>query len=211
MKQEVLLFVEGVADKKFLHDYLRHLIPDFKVSDGMIVDSGGWTSIDSQKHKGESIRNQMNINTANGGLNLVIFDADKNYSDRMTVIQTWKSTYNLEFELFLLPNNNDSGDLETLLELIINKTNQPIFNCWADYEHCLAQRASKSIGKPLTLPAKKSKIYGYLEALMGETKNEKKQIKERERNYLNAEHWNLNATALLPLKNFLLQNIHLPL
>ena len=56
---------------------------------------------------------------------------------------------------------------------------------------------------PLTTPAKKTKIYGYLEALLFESESEKKKIKEREREYDNALHWNLDAEFLLPLKEFL--------
>ena len=56
---------------------------------------------------------------------------------------------------------------------------------------------------PLTTPAKKTKIYGYLEALLFESESEKKKIKERDREYDNALHWNLDAEYLLPLKEFL--------
>ena len=51
------------------------------------------------------------------------------------------------------------------------------------------------------------KIYGYLEALLGETKNQKELIKEANRNYENTQHWNLDAEYLEPLKAFLVNNI----
>jgi hypothetical protein len=60
---------------------------------------------------------------------------------------------------------------------------------------------------PLTTPAKKTKIYGYLEALLGETKSQKELIKEANRNYENPQHWNLEAEYLEPLKAFLVNNI----
>ena len=50
------------------------------------------------------------------------------------------------------------------------------------------------------------KIYGYLEALLGETKSQKELIKEANRNYENPQHWNLDAEYLEPLKAFI-QNI----
>ncbi|MDR3341410.1 MAG: hypothetical protein LBT14_01245 [Treponema sp.] len=53
----------------------------------------------------------------------------------------------------------------------------------------------------------KTKIYAYLEVLLGETKKEKEKIKERERDYKNNEHWNLDSEFLVPLKNFLMKNI----
>ena len=56
---------------------------------------------------------------------------------------------------------------------------------------------------PLTTPAKKTKIYGYLEALLGESKSQKELIKEAKRNYEETLHWNLDADYLKPLKEFL--------
>ena len=49
------------------------------------------------------------------------------------------------------------------------------------------------------------KIYGYLEALLGESKSQKELIKEANRNYENPQHWNLDAEYLEPLKQFILQ------
>ena len=51
------------------------------------------------------------------------------------------------------------------------------------------------------------KIYGYLEALLGETNSQKELIKEANRNYENTQHWNLDAKYLEPLKTFIQNNI----
>ena len=157
----------------------------------------------TQKGAGQAYINQMNINSDNGGINLVIFDADTDTETRRSEILKWKQDNSLDFELFLFPNDKDTGALEDLLEQIINSKNSSIFACWNDYEVCL--RGSKIEGRtePLTTPAKKTKIYGYLEALLGKTRKEKDQIKEANRNYLNADHWNLSSDALNPLKDFL--------
>ena len=203
MLKLVKIFVEGIADKKFLEDYFHHVFSDFELPpDINVIDTGGWTNISSQKEKGENIRNQMKRNTANDGVNLVIFDADKDFATRKNEIEQWKTNEKLNFELFLFPNDNDSGDLEDLLEKIILDKNQPIFNCWESYETCLQEFASEKIGKKLTTPAKKTKIYGYLEALLGDSKSEKEKIKEKNRNYKNIAHWNLNTDYLKPLKEF---------
>lgn len=55
--------------------------------------------------------------------------------------------------------------------------------------------------------SKNTKIYGYLEALLGETKSQKELIKETNRNYENSLHWNLEAEYLEPLKAFFENNI----
>ena len=57
----------------------------------------------------------------------------------------------------------------------------------------------------LTIPAKKTKIYAYLETLLGKSRSQKKLIKDANRNYKNTQHWNLDAEYLEPLKEFLLK------
>ena len=49
----------------------------------------------------------------------------------------------------------------------------------------------------------------YLEALLGESKNQKEKIKEAKRDYDNAIHWNLDAEYPNPLKNFLEQHLQM--
>ena len=80
--------------------------------------------------------------------------------------------------------------------------------CWEHYEKELVTLDIPGrTPPPLTTPAKKTKIYGYLEALLGTSENDKKKIKEREREYHNALHWDLDAIFLSPLKEFLKKRI----
>ena len=167
--KKFLIIVEGEADKKFMEDYYHHL---FQVSapKNSIIHTGGY-----KKLADEVILRQMQMNTDQGGVNLVIFDADDDYKTRWEELSSLKEQYGVEFELFLFPNNQDAGALEDLLENIINLNNRPILDCWENYEEEL--RRLEIPGRtppPLTTPAKKTKIYGYLEALLGESKKEKK-------------------------------------
>ena len=115
-----------------------------------------------------------------------------------------KEEFGVEFELFLLPNNKDVGALEDLLENIINPNNQPVMVCWQTYEEKLREVRIPSKTPPtLTIPAKKTKIYAYLETLLGKSRSQKKLIKDANRNYKNTQHWNLDAEYLEPLKEFL--------
>ena len=115
-----------------------------------------------------------------------------------------KEEFGVEFELFLLPNDKDAGALEDLLENIINPNNQPVMECWQTYEEKLREVRIPSKTPPtLTIPAKKTKIYAYLETLLGKSRSQKKQIKDANRNYKNTQHWNLDAEYLEPLKEFL--------
>ena len=58
---------------------------------------------------------------------------------------------------------------------------------------------------PLTTPTKKTKIYGYLEALL--LKHEKENIKDKKRDYNNPLLWDLDAEYLEMLKEFLSENL----
>ncbi len=193
------IFVEGIADQKFIEDYVQYL--DLRVKP-TIIQTRGWTTISSSTEKGRNLKLQMNRNTAEGGINLIIFDTDLNFIKRQTEINQWK--LDCQFELFLFPQNHESstGALEDLLEQIINPKNQAIFECWEKYEHCLKQH-----NKGLTTPAKKSKIYCYLETLVGISRSEKDKIKDHQRNFLEPKHWNLESQALNPLKEFLETNL----
>ena len=202
MKDIFTIFVEGIADEVFFRQYLHHLY-GIIVPDNRIQRLDGWTNL-----KGSTWQQRMRTNTANERTNIVIIDADDDIDARRSDILAWKTENDLDFELFLLPNNQDAGALEDLLENIINPSNRPILECWEDYEKELIMLDIPGrTPPPLTTPAKKTKIYGYLEALLGTSKREKELIKEKERDYENTQHWNLDAEYLKPLKEFISKNI----
>ena len=204
-RRKAKLFVEGIADKKFFEDYLKFAY-DVSLDEHDITVLGGWTKIENlEETLGEQATiHEMKKNVANGDINLVIFDADKDPSARRTAIEEIKRRNGLDFELFLLPDNTTSGALEELLMSAINPVNQPVCDCWTRYEADLArQRIPWKNPQTPTVPAKKTQVYAYLEALLGETRKEKKLIKEANRNYRKPEHWDLTAAGLHPLREFL--------
>ncbi len=196
-----LIFVEGVADSKFIRDFIQFHYPNNSFEFD-IVETKGWTNINNPQSSDELIKNKMNQNFDNGGVNLIVFDADNNFKDRFDMITNWGKSNQLQFELFLFPNNADSGDLETLLEQIINPSNIPIFECWDKYEKCLSLIKIPNRMNPLSIPARKTKIYGYLEALLGISRSQKEKIKESNRDYKNESHWDLRSEPVLRLKAF---------
>ena len=192
MRKDFNIFVEGVADARFFRQYIHHVFGE-EVADERLVTLQGW---DKLKTEASAVR--MRSMSANGGVNLVIVDADKDFQARQAEIAKWQQANEVEFELFLLPNNQDKGALEDLLENIINPNNRPILDCWEDYEKELVKlEIPDRTPPPLTTPAKKTKIYGYLEALLGESKSQKELIKEVNRDYENTLHWNLLKKSLL--------------
>lgn len=201
------IVVEGISDKKLIEQYCivlkanGHIKVDVEIE---VQKVGGWTTIDSPS--GEAYRNNMKRNSS--GKNLIIFDADADPVQRNADILAWKQKYDIDFELFLFPNNSAPGTVETLLEGIINPANQCVIDCWHEYEKNLEKQhiAWKTPPEP-TCPSEKSKIYGYLEALVGTTKSEKERIKDQNRDFTVPEHWDLNANAIQPLKEFLMAHL----
>lgn len=196
MKERFHIIVEGLADLVFFEQYYRHLFGK-PAPKGFVFKTDGKDNL-------PKFANQMRTMSANGGINLVVFDADDDIEARRKELLAIKEQFGVEFELFLLPNNNEAGALEDLLENIINPNNKPIFECWEGYEKELVKLDIPGrTPPPLTTPAKKTKIYGYLEAYHGETKREKELIKEANRNYTDHKLWNLDAEYLGALKGFL--------
>ena len=208
MMKKFQIIVEGDADKKFFENYYHHLFHE-KAPEGSITlpikddDTGGY-----KKLFNENAINPLKENTAYGVKNLVVFDADDDCEARRQELLAIKERFGVEFELFLLPNNKDAGALEDLLENIINPDNQPVMDCWQTYEGELEKvRIPNKIPPTLTTPAKKTKIYAYLETLLGKSRSQKELIKDAKRNYENPQHWNLDTEYLEPLKKFLINNI----
>lgn len=201
------IVVEGISDKRLIEQYCIVLKANGQIKVDVEIEVqkvGGWTTIDSPS--GEAYRNNMKRNSS--GKNLIIFDADADPVQRNADILAWKQKYDIDFELFLFPNNSAPGTVETLLEGVINPANQCVIDCWHEYEKNLEKQhiAWKTPPEP-TCPSEKSKIYGYLEALVGTTKSEKERIKDQNRDFTVPEHWNLNANAIQPLKEFLMAHL----
>jgi hypothetical protein len=209
-------WVEGKADQKFLADLLKiwfgltfhpktyNFRDEVRKIDIRIQDLGGKSTFLTEKISSLLIQNKDQ-----GVQNIVILDADDIVTQR-THLDEVKAKLGLEFPFFLLPDNNSNGELENLLEQIINPLNQPIFNCWADYEACIGKFDNPTRpGFKYTIPAKKSKIYSYLEVLVGETDSEKELAKDPKRDFTNIGHWQIDRTKepLKSLHDFLKQHL----
>lgn len=199
--EPIKIFVEGVADLRFLQQFIEyHFNYSLDKDNHEVIIANGWEKI--KTHSGAFL-NEMRHNSDDGGNNLLIFDADSDYSSRFNDLEQWSNENHVQMDIFLFPNNHDRGDLESLLEHGINPNNKPVFDCWNDYEKSLKKIKIPGRNIPLTIPARKTKIYAYLEVLLGQSKKQKKLIKEMNRDYQNINHWDLNAPYLKDLKVFL--------
>ncbi|EJB30935.1 DUF3226 domain-containing protein [Helicobacter pylori] len=205
--KEILIFVEGPSDKVFLEVYLYFLedlpIKNFKVKDVKGKDNLSKRLLEIEKYD----------------KTLIVFDADNYKSNKkeiLTVVSKTKQTISEE-QIFLFPNNQDDGDLETLL-LKIAKHDE-FLKCFEGYLECIK---SKEHYKPIK-NIRKNMLYAYLELFELEKffqykwdtnnkKNEEKiiiddkgKIKEEHKEEYEKlkEVIDFKSKSLIPLKNFL--------
>ena len=205
--ERIRIYCEGFSDQLFLRDFIELnygiVITDKELRDNKYIHCiDGWSNLSKNKTK---ITGELSEYVS-----LIFLDAD----DAKTVeksglagtiayvdglMKSWDWT---NYDKFIFPNNKeDEGEVEDFFEKIINQKNSDIFNCWNEFEDCLTKKE-----KGYNIPAKKSKIYVYHEALHGNTKSEKDKCKDKGRNFKDANLWNLdveNNEYLKTLKSFL--------
>ena len=181
MSIDWMVFVEGRDDECFIRCLLQHLgIAD--VGTGFI---GGGVS------KLPDFAPQVFRSRDQGKRIALVLDANANFAKRCSEFEKMKNQLSLPVDrYFLLPNNQDSGCLETLLQEMVLPQHRVVYDCFDKYETCLRNHGTYQ------LPNRKGRIYAYCEALNIETHASK-------RNYNDPAYWNLNAPTLQPLKQFL--------
>jgi hypothetical protein len=183
MTLKARVFVEGEWDKKFIKDFVRHKF-DLELPTNAVEIIGGKEGLHT---KTEGLLRSTSL----GFTNLVIIDTNGSFGKTKDFLEKQRTSLQVDFEYFLMPNNNDIGNLETLLENIATPSNWFVLECFEDYLTCL-----KKSNKQLNYPGSKTKIYAYLDLLNQETKPHLV-------NYLNQGLWNLDSEYLGPLYNFL--------
>ncbi|WQU09330.1 hypothetical protein KVC75_03595 [Helicobacter pylori] len=222
--KEILIFVEGPSDSFFLEVYLLYLyfqerfpIKNFKVQNVDGKDNLSKRLLEIEKYD----------------KTLIIFDADikkesqksdAGFDNKLKHIREKFKEKGIDFpkeQIFLFPNNQDDGDLETLL-LEIAKHDE-FLKCFERYLECIK---SKEHYKPIK-DIRKNMLYAYLEALGlkkffqytwdTEKKNNKKkliiddkdedeiEIKDQYKEEYEKlkEVIDFKSKSLIPLKNFL--------
>ena len=199
------IFIESkhlkTPEANFIKTYINQKFPDFE--DFEIIPLNGW--------QGLWKTNKLIENIDLGNQNIIIFDADTpenngGFQKRKKEIEAIKAEKNIEFELFLFPNNSNDGDFELLLENIINKEHQNLLDCFGKYEKCIDNSKSNNPLK-YKLPIRKAKIYSYVDAFPKSRKlNER--FKSGDWFFENKTYWNLSAKYLNQLKQFIEQIIN---
>ena len=214
MKQ-ILIFCEGVTDQVFIADCLESVFKavternenkknkkkleiTFKHSNfkGKIIAVEGCSKLRTNAF----LHAEMQDNKEEGGVNIVIFDADYTGKENgnkgvAACSQKLKSiirSKNVEFDYYIWPDNESDGEIETLLRTLIPSNKEPIFKCIEDHQACL-----KSLDIiNLKYADLKTKIGFYLYV-----SNEASEA--RKRNYTNPNFWNLTDKNNVGLKKFI--------
>ncbi|AXG74997.1 hypothetical protein DVK85_12455 [Flavobacterium arcticum] len=184
MSKSIRFFGEGKADEKFLRDFVKH---HFNIEEIDYVDVKGKDSI-------HLVKNKFIMNTDQGGINLLIFDADNDFQAALDNVQKQKNECGVEFEIFLFPNNTDIGALEELLIRLTVPEHQSIFECFKPFNKCL-----NASGKGYNVPDLKTQVYSYLSF-------QKLEAKEEKRDYT-LDCWDLDAEYGESLKEFIAKYI----
>ena len=196
--ENIRIFCEGVSDQRFLRDFI-FLNYDIEISDKqlkkneIIHNLGGWTNLKNLKNK---ITEELFEFTS-----LIFLDADdektaekagkektEKFIDDLMLEWNWQN-----YDKYIFPNNiEEKGEVEDFFEKIINKENSDIFDCCNSFEKCLLDK-----NKGYMIPAKKSKVYLYHEALIENKDN----CKDSGRDFKDSKLWDLDCENNLYLKN----------
>lgn len=144
--------------------------------------------------------------------NLVIFDADMpetggGFEKRKKELIAALNNMNVQYELFLFPNNKDDGTFEHLLEKLINSQHNCILKCFEYYEKCLEKYTESDGSFSYQTPDQKAKMYAYISSFK-RSNAQNQQVKNKGLwDFENKEYWELDSKELEPLKKFLIKNI----
>jgi len=139
---------------------------------------------------------KIRANTDKGHPVLIIFDGNSSTERRRTELNAKLTLMGLDAKIFLFPNDSEPGNLDNLLQQIINKQHTGVLECFDSYVECL-----KGKSPSYCVPDQKTKMFAFISALLIE--KDKKKAKEENREYLNREIWDPDCPNLLPLRSFL--------
>lgn len=201
MSEAVKIFLEAgkgdTSEAVFVKTFLKYL--GKSIADEDFVFVGGWKKLEevfspqSRKPEIEKI--------------LIVFDADSSDKDGKTGGFAARKAEldrivdgNAKTKIFLFPNNCDDGDFETLLERIANKEeNERFFDCFSDFEKCL--------GDAYEHPNLKAKMFSYINLQKKLSCSQRKKLGRGQWLFDDKKYWDLDSSALEPLKEFFAENL----
>ncbi len=195
--KEVHLFVEDKTQIKFLVDFIAERFkyqfdyhPNSRKGDPFYSQYGSWNEWTERREKFKE-----NSHESRGITNLLFVDTDNDFKNRKAEIEYLNAQEKepLKFELFLFPDHENTGSIETLLEKIYRP--KEFVDCYNQLEKCVTEK--KGI-----VPRAKTRIYTLAELVTSEKNRDADLHKDPARDYRN-EYWDLNAAVLNSLYKFL--------
>ena len=183
-----IVFVEGKGDENFLKHLARHAeIGHLKFL--QLSGKPNW------QDKLRTQRIPLEDNTLRGGRNLIIIDADQDNPGQIRQeIQSRAAAIGLSVEVYVFPDNESPGDLETLILETVSEEKKAILSCYQSYLECVSKHDSN-----FEIPDRKSLVSEYLSWFYAN----KSASSAGKRDYSNPQLWDLNHPGLRPLIAFL--------
>jgi hypothetical protein len=192
------IFLETKHEKTNEGRFIKYLLSLIgKSNEVELIGTDGYTNI-------EKYATQLERYSTIGDKNLVIFDADYKFTNggfvqRNGYLQSLKTKYNIQFDLFLYPDNQNDGLFEDLLEQITTSQHNCLLQCFGGYQNCIS---SNNNAGQYQLPIQKTKMYAYIDT-MTKTQAQKAAFTKGDWFFDNPDYWDFYHSALDPLKNFL--------
>ena len=196
---------EDTPEGVFLRTLIQEFVPD---SFPFVVNAvNGWSNLCEPANV-----MLMQTNSQEGGKNLVIFDADSQengggHALRLKTLKEKLAAYDLQAEIFLWPDNQSDGTVESLMLDVARKDlHAEFFDCYGDYEACL--RGVKDADGSLTYhcPDLKAKAFAYISS-MKLSNNHRKHLGRGDWQFDNPDYWDLGSEKLEAIKAFLLEQL----
>lgn len=197
--KKVQLFIESRNKQTNEGQFVQYLVDLLSTNEVQVEIFGtdGYTNLKDEFER------RMKPATYDGGINLVIFDADfpetgGGFTARRDELLSLKAEHEVEFELFLFPNNQDDGTFEHLLEQLATRQHRGILSCFDGFSMCIAGHNNPNYESP----DQKAKMYTYV-STQKMTQKQTTEFKNKGNWFFdNSDLWNFEAEALNPLKRF---------
>lgn len=160
----------------------------------------------------ETIVNQIEQAQTDGEQALILVDADTTekgygFARRKAEIDKGMETHGVEAPYFLFPNNQDDGDVETLMESMARRDLHPtFFDCFEDYEKCVSGAKNENGERKYHTPNRKGKLHTYISA-QRLSKAQRSRLGSGDWLFDDERFWDIGATSLERLKEFLDSNL----
>lgn len=192
---------EGVFLQALIHKYIPDAVPY------TIYAVDGWSNL----RQPANVMN-MQLNTQDGGRNLIVFDADSSatgggFENRLSSLKEQLSDNGILADIFLWPDNHSDGTVENLmLDIARRDLHSLFFDCFEDYEACLSS-ARRTDGSSLYhCPDLKSKAFTFISS-MSLSNTQRKHLGRGNWLFEKAEYWDLESERVEPIVTFLKERL----